>query len=86
MMGGSYNNTSSNFFQSREGREQPLSAMTITHGANEGIPSMGDYISEDFLQVLEVSSLHLNTPLYRNIENFVNVRANFKKHRLLESD
>ena len=31
-----------------------MSAMTITHGEG-GLPAVGDYISEDFLQVLEVS-------------------------------
>jgi hypothetical protein len=32
-----------------------MSAMTITHGASpDGLPAMGDYISEDFLQILEV--------------------------------
>jgi hypothetical protein len=61
MIGGSYN-TSSNFFQTRgEGREQPLSAMTITHGAADGLPAVGDYISEDFLQVLEVICSLKNT-------------------------
>ena len=54
-MGGGAYNTSSNFFQQREGREQPMSAMTITHGVSpDGLPAMGDYISEDFLQILEV--------------------------------
>jgi hypothetical protein len=32
-----------------------MSAMTITHGVSpDGLPAMGDYISEDFLQILEV--------------------------------
>ena len=61
MIGGSYN-SSSNFFQTRgEGRDQPMSAMTITHGAGDGLPAVGDYISEDFLQVLEVSFSLKNT-------------------------
>ena len=54
MIGGSYN-SSTNFFHTRvEGRDHPMSAMTITHGAGDGLPAVGDYISEDFLQVLEV--------------------------------
>lgn len=36
-----------------------MSAMTITHGEGGGLPAVGDYISEDFLQVLEVSHFHL---------------------------
>ena len=38
-----------------------MSAMTITHGAGDGLPAVGDYISEDFLQVLEVSFSLKNT-------------------------
>jgi hypothetical protein len=38
-----------------------LSAMTITHGAADGLPAVGDYISEDFLQVLEVICSLKNT-------------------------
>jgi hypothetical protein len=55
--GGLYNTASDNFFK---GREQPTSAMTIQHpGSGEGLfPAVGDYISEDFLQVLEVSSTY----------------------------
>ena len=35
--------------------------MTITHGASpDGLPAVGDYISEDFLQILEVFLTYFN--------------------------
>ena len=48
-----YNTASENFFKARD---QPTSAMTIQPTGGDGLlPAVGEYISEDFLQVLEVS-------------------------------
>lgn len=42
-------------------------------------PVMGDYISEDFLQVLEVNLINYNCCLFRNIEKYVKERVNSKR-------
>jgi hypothetical protein len=61
-----------------------MSAMTITHGEG-GLPAVGDYISEDFLQVLEVSIFstltftHFYLSFYRSTENYVNVKVNLQR-------
>ena len=59
--------------------------MTITHGASpDGLPAVGDYISEDFLQILEVFLAYFN--FKRNIERFVSVRGSSLRLRQLASD
>ena len=69
MMG--YNTTSSGNFLpggglAHGGRDLPASAMTLTPPTDPGhlLPSMGDYISEDFLQILEVSSSFLTVTIF----------------------
>jgi hypothetical protein len=49
---------------------------------------MADYISEDFLQVLEVSASLFNPKIYfyRNIESYVNVRGNSMRLKQLAND
>jgi hypothetical protein len=47
---------------------------------------MGDYISEDFLQILEVNTHFIFNCKNRNIESYVKGRGSFRKLKRLEKD